>query len=54
MLLEDVAVLGAGYLGRSIGSLLRSGVVREHRPGTYAELARAMRTTLAPEPSIGF
>jgi GNAT superfamily N-acetyltransferase len=50
----DVAVLGAGYLGHSIGGLLRAGLVREHRPGSYAELARAMRTLVAPEPSIGF
>lgn len=50
----DVSVLGAGYLGHSIGGLLRAGLVREHRPGSYAELARAMRTLVAPEPSIGF
>jgi GNAT superfamily N-acetyltransferase len=50
----DVAVLGAGYLGRSIGGLLRAGLVREHREGAYAELVRAMRTLVAPEPSIGF
>lgn len=50
----DVAVLGAGYLGQGIGSRLRAGLVQEHRPGAYAELARAMRTLVAPEPSIGF
>lgn len=50
----DVAVLGAGFLGHPIGGLLRAGLVREHRPGAYAELARAMRTLVAPEPSIGF
>ncbi|MDT0187290.1 GNAT family N-acetyltransferase [Microbacterium sp. ARD31] len=50
----DIAVLGAGYLGRSVAGLLRAGVVAEHRPGAYAELARAMRTLVAPEPSIGF
>ncbi|MGF9754658.1 GNAT family N-acetyltransferase [Microvirga sp. 0TCS3.31] len=50
----DVAALGAGYLGHGIGGLLRAGLVQEHRPGAYAELARAMRTTVAPEPSIGF
>jgi hypothetical protein len=50
----DVKVLGAGFLGHGIGGLLRAGLVREHRPGAYAELARAMRTTVAPEPSIGF
>lgn len=50
----DVAVLGAGYLGHSIGGLLRAGLVQEHRPGSYADLARAMRTLVAPEPSIGF
>ena len=50
----DIAVLGAGYLGHSIGGLLRAGLVREHRAGSYAELARAMRTMVAPEPSIGF
>ena len=50
----DIAVLGAGYLGHPIGGLLRAGLVREHRAGSYAELARAMRTTVAPEPSIGF
>ncbi|WP_299927858.1 GNAT family N-acetyltransferase [uncultured Nocardioides sp.] len=50
----DVSVLGAGYLGHPIGGLLRAGLVQEHRPGSYADLARAMRTTVAPEPSIGF
>ncbi len=50
----DVAVLGAGFLGHGIGGLLRAGLVREHRAGAYAELARAMRTLVAPEPSIGF
>jgi GNAT superfamily N-acetyltransferase len=50
----DVAVLGAGYLGHGIAGLLRAGLVTEHRPGAYAGLARAMRTALAPEPSIGF
>ena len=50
----DVNVLGAGFLGHGIGGLLRAGVVREHRTGAYAELVRAMRTVVAPEPSIGF
>lgn len=50
----DIDVLGAGYLGRGIGSRLRAGLVREHRAGSYAELARAMRTLVEPEPSIGF
>ena len=50
----DVAVLGAGFLGHGVGGLLRAGLVREHRVGAYAELARAMRTLVAPEPSIGF
>lgn len=50
----DAAVLGAGFLGHGIGGLLRAGLVREHRVGAYAELARAMRTLVAPEPSIGF
>lgn len=50
----DVDVLGAGFLGHGIGARLRAGLVREHRPGAYAELARAMRTLVAPEPSIGF
>ena len=50
----DVAVLGAGFLGHSIGGLLRAGLVREHSAGSYAALARAMRTLVAPEPSIGF
>jgi hypothetical protein len=50
----DVAVLGAGHLGRGVGGLLRAGLVREHRPGAYAELAGAMRTLEEPEPSIGF
>lgn len=49
-----VAVLGAGYLGHSVGGQLRAGLVREHRAGAYAELARALRTLVAPEPSIGF
>ena len=50
----DIDLLGAGYLGRGIGGRLRAGLVREHRTGSYAELARAMRTLLEPEPSIGF
>ena len=50
----DVNVLGAGFLGQGTGGLLRAGLVREHRAGAYAELARAMRTLVAPEPSIGF
>ncbi len=50
----DVAVLGAGFLGHGIGGLQRAGLVREHRAGAYAELARAMRTLVGPEPSIGF
>ncbi|MDZ5662550.1 GNAT family N-acetyltransferase [Nocardioides sp. S-58] len=50
----DVAVLGAGFLGHPVGGRLRAGLVREHRPGAYARLARAMRTLVAPEPSIGF
>lgn len=50
----DAGVLGAGYLGRSVAGLLRAGLVAEHRPGAWAELARALRTLLAPEPSIGF
>ncbi|WP_210440419.1 GNAT family N-acetyltransferase [Nocardioides xinjiangensis] len=49
-----IDVLGAGFLGHSIGARLRAGLVREHRPGAYGELARAMRTLVAPEPSIGF
>lgn len=49
-----VDVLGAGFLGHGIGGLLRAGLVREHRRGSYAELARAMRTLVEPEPSIGF
>ena len=50
----DVAVLGAGFLGHGIGGRLRAGLVQEHRTGAYAELARAMRTFVEPEPSIGF
>ena len=50
----DVAVLGAGYLGHGIGPRLRAGLVQERTPGAYAALARAMRTLVAPEPSIGF
>lgn len=50
----DVNVLGAGFLGHGIGGRLRAGLVREHRTGAYAELARAMRTLVEPEPSIGF
>ena len=50
----DVATLGAGYLGHPIGARLRAGLVAEHRAGAYAELARAMRTLVAPEPSSGF
>lgn len=50
----DVAVLGAGFLGHGIGGRLRAGLVSEHREGAYADLARAMRTLVEPEPSIGF
>ena len=50
----DVNILGAGFLGRGIGALLRAGLVREHRDGAYVALARAMRTLVEPEPSIGF
>jgi GNAT superfamily N-acetyltransferase len=50
----DVSVLGAGFLGHGIGGLLRAGLVGEHREGSYADLARAMRTLIEPEPSIGF
>jgi GNAT superfamily N-acetyltransferase len=50
----SVDVLGAAFLGRSVGGLLRAGLVREHRDGAYAELARAMRALVEPEPSIGF
>ena len=50
----DVGVLGAAYLGRSVAGLLRSGRVQEHRPGAFTELARALRTDLDPESSIGF
>lgn len=50
----DSTWLGAGFLGHGIGGLLRAGLVREHRSGAYAQLARAMRTLVAPEPSIGF
>ena len=49
-----VAVLGAAYLGRSVGGLLRAGRVAEHRPGAFLELARAMRTDVEPESSMGF
>jgi len=50
----DVNVLGAGYLGHGIAPLARAGVVREHRAGAFLELARAMRTAVEPETSIGF
>lgn len=50
----DVSVLGAGYLGRSVAPLLRAGAVDEHRRGAFLELARMMRTTLEPEPAMGF
>lgn len=49
-----VDVLGAGYLGRPVAGLLRSGLVSEQRPGAYLELARALRTDLPPAASIGF
>ena len=52
--LLDVGVLGSAYLGRSVAGLLRAGLVREQRPGAFTELARAMRTDLEPESSIGF
>ena len=50
----DVAVLGAGHLGRSVAPLLRAGAVTEHRPGAFLELAALMRTALEPDPSMGF
>ena len=50
----DVAVLGAGYLGHGTAGLARAGVVREHRPDAFAELARAMHTAIEPEPSVDF
>ena len=50
----DVSVLGAGFLGHGVAGLLRAGLVREHREDTYAELARAMRTAVEPETSVGF
>jgi hypothetical protein len=50
----DVSVLGAAYLGRPVAGLLRAGRVRELRAGAFLELARAMRTDVEPEPSIGF
>ena len=50
----DINVLGAGYLGHGIAPLARAGVVREHRAGAFLELARAMRTAVEPETSIGF
>lgn len=50
----DVGVLGAGFLGHGIAGLARSGIVREHRAGAFVELARAMRTAVEPETSIGF
>jgi GNAT superfamily N-acetyltransferase len=52
--LLDVSVLGAAFLGRSVAGLLRAGRVREHRAGAFLELARAMRTDLEPESSMGF
>jgi hypothetical protein len=50
----DVAVLGAGYLGRSVAGLLRAGLVAEERPGAWASLAAALRAPLEPDPAIGF
>jgi GNAT superfamily N-acetyltransferase len=50
----DVAVLGAGYLGRGVAGLLRAGLVDQQRPGAWASLAAAMRTPLEPDPAIGF
>ena len=39
---------------RFVGGLLRAGRVAEHRPGAFLELARAMRTDVEPESSMGF
>jgi hypothetical protein len=50
----DVSVLGAAYLGRPVAGLLRAGRVAEHREGAFLQLARAMRTDLEPESSMGF
>ena len=50
----DVSVLGAAYLGRPVAGLLRAGRVAEKRAGAFIELARAMRTDVEPESSIGF
>lgn len=51
----DVARLGAAYLGA--GNLVaqrRAGLIEEHRAGAAAELWHAMRTDVAPSPSMGF
>ena len=51
----DVAALGAAYLGgANLLALQRAGVVLEQRPGAVSELARAMRTDLAPTAAVGF
>lgn len=50
----DVSVLGAAHLGRSVVGAARSGLVSESRAGSWTELARALRTGIAPVPSAGF
>ncbi|MBI2246037.1 MAG: GNAT family N-acetyltransferase [Nocardioides sp.] len=51
----DVAALGSAYLGGgNLLALQRAGLVLEQRPGAVRELARAMRTDLAPTAAVGF
>lgn len=51
----DVAALGAAYLGGgNLEAMRRAGHVAERRPGAVAELWRALRTDVAPVPSVDF
>ncbi|MDN5853384.1 MAG: GNAT family N-acetyltransferase, partial [Actinomycetia bacterium] len=50
-----IAVLGSAYLGgTNLVAMHRAGLLDERRPGAIAQLWRALRTDLAPSPSLGF
>ncbi len=50
-----VSALGAAYLGgTNLMSMLRGGVIAEHRPGAVRDLWRAFRTDVPPYAARGF
>ncbi|HLR83673.1 MAG TPA: GNAT family N-acetyltransferase [Nocardioidaceae bacterium] len=50
-----IAVLGAAYLGgTNLVAMHRAGLLDERRAGAVAQLWRAFRTDLAPDPSLNF